>query len=100
MARAVRGAGAGGCGAAALAAMPRFNLIVPRSTCPHCQAPITALQNIPVLSYLALRRPLRQLPRAHQRALSADRERSPGLLSALVAWKFGFGARGAVPPWC
>src|ERR1700742_2517257 len=32
-----------------------FNLIAPRSACPSCKAPITALQNIPVLSYLFLR---------------------------------------------
>ena len=32
-----------------------FNLSVPRSRCPGCQAPITALQNIPVISWLALR---------------------------------------------
>src|SRR5579863_3077437 len=35
--------------------LPRFNLIVPRSTCPACNAPITALQNIPILSYVLLR---------------------------------------------
>src|SRR5690348_12341769 len=29
-----------------------YNLIVPRSACPKCNAPITALQNIPVLSWL------------------------------------------------
>src|SRR5882724_4691465 len=33
----------------------KFNLVVPRSACPSCKAPITALQNIPVLSYLVLR---------------------------------------------
>ena len=33
----------------------RFNLMVPRSCCPHCGHQITALENIPVLSYLALR---------------------------------------------
>src|SRR3954447_14780787 len=32
-----------------------FNLVVPRSACPGCKAPITALQNIPILSYLVLR---------------------------------------------
>jgi len=32
-----------------------FNLFVPRSACPHCQRPITALENIPLLSYLFLR---------------------------------------------
>ncbi|MDH3408982.1 MAG: prepilin peptidase, partial [Gammaproteobacteria bacterium] len=30
----------------------RFNLVVPRSRCPSCGKPITAWQNIPVLSYL------------------------------------------------
>lgn len=33
----------------------RYNLAFPRSACPHCAHRITALQNIPVLSYLALR---------------------------------------------
>src|SRR5215472_19057281 len=33
----------------------RFNLVVPRSACPSCRAPITALQNIPLLSFLLLR---------------------------------------------
>jgi leader peptidase (prepilin peptidase)/N-methyltransferase len=34
---------------------PRYNLIVPRSQCPQCGHRIGALENIPVLSYLALR---------------------------------------------
>jgi leader peptidase (prepilin peptidase)/N-methyltransferase len=38
-----------------LAEPPRYNLMVPRSACPHCGAPITALQNVPVLSWLVLR---------------------------------------------
>ncbi len=32
-----------------------FNLVTPRSRCPHCQHKITALENIPVISYLFLR---------------------------------------------
>jgi len=32
----------------------RYNLVVPRSRCPSCAQPITALQNIPVVSYLVL----------------------------------------------
>jgi leader peptidase (prepilin peptidase)/N-methyltransferase len=32
----------------------RYNLLVPRSRCPRCNAEITALQNIPVVSWLAL----------------------------------------------
>lgn len=33
----------------------RFNLAVPRSRCPHCGHLITALENIPVVSYVVLR---------------------------------------------
>ena len=32
-----------------------FNLLVPRSRCPSCQRPIRAWENIPVLSWIALR---------------------------------------------
>lgn len=31
-----------------------FNLVVPRSSCPHCQHKISPVENIPVLSYLIL----------------------------------------------
>ncbi|WP_041210676.1 prepilin peptidase [Aeromonas jandaei] len=34
---------------------PRYNLMVPRSACPHCGHAITALQNIPLLSWLWLK---------------------------------------------
>jgi leader peptidase (prepilin peptidase)/N-methyltransferase len=67
-----------------------YNLVVPRSACPACQAPITALQNIPVASWLALRGRC-----AACRAPISIRyplvELLTGLLSAAVAWKFGFG---------
>jgi len=33
---------------------PRYNLVVPRSRCPRCGHCITALENLPVLSYLLL----------------------------------------------
>ena len=38
-----------------LAEPPRYNLMVPRSACPHCGAPIAAWQNVPVVSWLILR---------------------------------------------
>ncbi len=41
--------------APATASEPRFNLAVPRSVCPACHAPIKAIHNIPIVSYLALR---------------------------------------------
>jgi leader peptidase (prepilin peptidase)/N-methyltransferase len=33
----------------------RYNLVVPRSACPHCGHMISALENIPVISWLCLR---------------------------------------------
>jgi leader peptidase (prepilin peptidase) / N-methyltransferase len=32
-----------------------FNLMVPRSRCPHCETPIAAWQNIPLVSWILLR---------------------------------------------
>ena len=32
----------------------RYSLVAPRSACPHCKHQITALENIPVVSYLVL----------------------------------------------
>jgi leader peptidase (prepilin peptidase)/N-methyltransferase len=87
-------AAAGASAAAVLAAAPapaaRFNLIVPRSACPKCQAPITALQNIPVVSYLFLRGRCARCgtPISARYPLI---EALTGVLSALVAWKFGYG---------
>lgn len=39
----------------AAAELPRFNLMVPRSRCPHCGHQITAIENVPVISWLALK---------------------------------------------
>ncbi|HYX73346.1 MAG TPA: A24 family peptidase [Steroidobacteraceae bacterium] len=68
----------------------RFNLIVPRSACPVCRAPIGALQNIPLLSFLILGGKC-----AHCSTPIGIRyplvEALTGILSALVAWQFGFG---------
>jgi leader peptidase (prepilin peptidase) / N-methyltransferase len=68
----------------------RFNLVVPRSACPACKAPITALQNIPVVSYLFLKGRCANC-RVRISARYPAIEALTGLLSALVAWKFGFG---------
>jgi leader peptidase (prepilin peptidase) / N-methyltransferase len=67
-----------------------FNLVVPRSACPSCKAPITALQNIPVLSYLFLKgRCANCGTRISVRYPMI--EALTGVLTAAVAWKFGFG---------
>ena len=72
------------------AAPERFNLAVPRSACPACQAPISALQNIPLISWLVLRGRC-----AHCGQPISVRyplvEALSGVLCATVAWKFGFG---------
>ena len=67
-----------------------FNLSKPRSRCPKCDHAITAMENIPVISYLlqagkckgcgdkiSVRYPVVEL--------------LTGILTAVVAWRFGFG---------
>ncbi|MFW5425719.1 MAG: prepilin peptidase [Methylophagaceae bacterium] len=72
-----------------LEASEHFTLSRPRSRCPKCNHEITALENIPVLSYLALGGKCSQC-----KAAIAARypliEAFTGLLSGLVAWQFGF----------
>jgi leader peptidase (prepilin peptidase)/N-methyltransferase len=71
----------------------RYNLVVPRSACPHCGHQISALENVPIASYLflrgkciackapiSIRYPLVEL-------LSAG-------ISAALAWHFGTGLPG------
>lgn len=73
---------------------PVYNLVTPRSGCPHCGHRISALENIPVLSYLWLKgrcsacgKPI-GLRYPVVEALS-------GALSAYAAWHFGFAAAAA-----
>ncbi len=68
----------------------RYNLVVPRSACPSCRTPIAARHNIPVLSYLWLRGRCARC-RSRISARYPLVEALTGLLSALVAWRFGFG---------
>jgi leader peptidase (prepilin peptidase)/N-methyltransferase len=74
-----------------------LSLATPRSRCPACGHAISALENIPVISWLVLR--------GHCRACHAPIsirypvvEALTGVLSAYVAWHFGFGwaAAGAL----
>jgi len=71
-----------------------FSLSTPRSACPHCKAPLKAWQNIPVISWLLLRGRC-----AACKAKISLRyplvELATGLLSAWVAWHFGFSAAAA-----
>ena len=36
-------------------ALPPYNIVIPRSACPHCEGRIGALENIPLVSYAVLR---------------------------------------------
>lgn len=65
-----------------------YNLIRPRSACPGCKAPITALQNVPVISYLALRGKCARCARPIG-ARYPIVELATAILSALVAARFG-----------
>ncbi len=70
-----------------------FNLVTPRSQCPSCGHQITALENVPVLSWLFLRgrcsgcgtRISARYPMV---------ELATGLLSAVAVWRFGATAAG------
>jgi leader peptidase (prepilin peptidase)/N-methyltransferase len=66
----------------------RFNLVAPRSRCPHCKHTISALENIPIISYLFLRGRCRHC----QAAISIRYplvELLTAALSAYAAWRFG-----------
>lgn len=71
-------------------AMPTYNLATPRSTCIHCGHQITALENIPIISYLALRGRCTQC-HAPISLRYPIVEAMTALLSGLVAWHFGYG---------
>lgn len=68
----------------------RFNLIVPDSRCPHCNRAIRAWENIPLLSYLLLRGKCAGCGKGISLRYPVI-EAITGVMTALVAWRFGFG---------
>jgi len=67
---------------------PAYNLVVPRSACPACGHRIGAHENVPLVSWLALRGKCS----ACGAAISARYplvELAGGVLAALAIWKFG-----------
>jgi len=72
-----------------LAAAPRYNLVIPRSACPQCGHRISALENIPLLSWLWLRGRCAGC-RASIGARYPVVEAITGVISGYVAWRFGF----------
>ncbi len=68
----------------------KYNLLVPRSACPHCHHPIGAMENIPVLSYILLRGKCRGCGAAISLRYPLI-EAASGLFCGFAAWHFGFG---------
>lgn len=73
---------------------PAFNLILPGSHCPNCQKPIRAHENIPLLSYLLLKGRCAKC-RAPIPLRYPLVEGLTGLISALIAWHFGYSLQTA-----
>ncbi|TQV83013.1 prepilin peptidase [Aliikangiella coralliicola] len=67
----------------------KFNLVVPRSTCPKCDHKITALENIPVISYLFLKGACRNCSSKISLRYPFI-ELLTGITFALCSWHFGF----------
>ncbi|MCU1759500.1 A24 family peptidase [Pseudomonas sp. 14P_8.1_Bac3] len=74
--------------------LPTYNLMLPHSQCPHCGHRIRAWENIPLVSYACLcgRCSSCVAPISKRYPLT---ELACGLLSAFVAWHFGFGWQAA-----
>lgn len=80
---------------------PRVSLVSPSSTCPHCGHRIRAWENIPVVSWLFLRGRCSQCDSSISIRYPVV-ELATGILSAIVAWQFGWGlelAAGLVLTW-
>lgn len=71
----------------------RYNLMVPRSACPCCGHQITAMENIPVISWLALRGKCRNC-KAPISARYPAVELLTGVLAGVLVWTFGSGLAG------
>lgn len=70
-----------------------FNLSTPRSRCPHCQHAISAIENIPVISYLFLKGRCRGCGAGISKRYPII-EALTGLMSVVVAWHFGLSWAG------
>jgi len=66
-----------------------YNLFTPRSRCPSCGAGITAWQNVPVVSWLALRGKCASC-KAPISARYPAVEILAAVLAVLAAWRFGY----------
>jgi leader peptidase (prepilin peptidase)/N-methyltransferase len=73
---------------------PPYNLLVPRSRCPACGQGISAFQNVPLLSYLALRGKCSACG-ARIGIKYPVVELLAGIGGAYAAWRFGFSLAAA-----
>ena len=73
---------------------PAYNLVVPRSRCPGCGHQISALENVPVVSYLVLKGRCREcgwrIPLRYPVV-----ELLTAVLSVAVVWRFGLSIQAA-----
>ncbi len=67
---------------------PRYSLVVPRSACPSCGHKITAMENIPIVSYLFLRGKCSACKTSIGIRYPLV-EALTGIVSAYAAWRFG-----------
>ncbi|MFD1006989.1 prepilin peptidase [Oceanisphaera ostreae] len=67
---------------------PKFNLNTPRSRCQSCQHQLSALDNIPLLSWLLLRGHCRYCQASVSKRYPLI-ELASAILSALAVWRFG-----------
>ena len=72
------------------ASPPKYSLVSPRSSCPSCGHQIRALENIPILSFVVLGGKCSACKAPIGKRYPAV-EALTGILTALLAWKFGFG---------
>ncbi|WP_447903632.1 prepilin peptidase [Pseudomonas serbica] len=70
--------------------LPTFNLMLPHSQCPYCGHRIRAWENIPVLSFLFLRGRCSDCATPISKRYPLT-ELACALLTAFIAWHFGFG---------
>lgn len=80
----------------------KINLMVPRSRCPNCGHQITALENIPIISYLFLRGRCSECKTPISKRYPIV-ELVTGILSLYVIYHFGVNWQGAaalVFTWC
>ena len=75
-------------------ATEKFNLVVPRSRCPHCGHAIAWYENIPVLSWLALRGRCSECKKPISVRYPIV-ELATGIFFFLCGWRWGLGLQAA-----